>query len=262
MVAGIAHEINNPISFIDGNLVHAKDYLQDLLHLVTLYQNTYPNPSIEIQNVLQTIDFEFIQEDFSKLATSMQVGADRIRSIVDSLRNFSRIDETGAKAIDIHEGLNNTLTILHHRLQTTDPPIAVVKNYGNLSPIVCYPGPLNQVFMSILTNAIDVLIEQQETQRGAVPYIEISTAQANNNQMIITIRDNGPGISDAIKSQIFDPFFTTKPVGQGTGMGLAISYQIITQQHQGQLLVDSELGIGTCFEIRLPVVADNLSSTF
>lgn len=257
MVAGIAHEINNPISFIDGNLDHAKAYMQDLLHLVNLYQTAYPTPRQDIQTALESLDLDFIQKDFSKLATSMQVGADRIRSIVDSLRNFSRLDETGSKVVDIHEGLNSTLRILHHRLQTTDPEIQVVKNYGNLSPIVCYPGPLNQVFMNVLSNAIDALADAQtngdaEFSQIDPPLIEISTTQLDSQQTVISIRDNGPGISEAVKAQIFDPFFTTKPVGQGTGMGLAISYQVIAQQHQGQLLVESEPGQGTCFEIRLP----------
>ncbi|NEQ51337.1 MAG: PAS domain S-box protein [Leptolyngbya sp. SIO3F4] len=252
MVAGIAHEINNPISFIDGNLDHAKEYMQDLLHLVSLYQTAYPNPSSDIQTTLENLDLSFIQKDFFKLATSMQVGTDRIRSIVDSLRNFSRLDETGAKVVDIHNGLNNTLRILRHRLQATEPVIQVVKNYGNLSPIVCYPGPLNQVFMNVLTNSIDALVNFHAEASTFMPQIEISTEQTVDQQTVISIRDNGPGIPDKIKTQIFDPFFTTKPVGQGTGMGLAISYQVITQQHQGKLMVDSTPGKGTCFEIRLP----------
>ncbi|MBT9315282.1 PAS domain S-box protein [Leptothoe spongobia TAU-MAC 1115] len=260
MVAGIAHEINNPISFIDGNLDHAKEYMTDLLHLVSLYQTAYPSPRHDIQSVLESLDLDFIQKDFFKLATSMQVGADRIRSIVDSLRNFSRLDETGAKVVDIHDGLNSTLRILHHRLQTIDPAIQVVKNYGNLSPIVCYPGPLNQVFMNVLTNAIDALADARTNSstgspQTASPQIEISTSQPGGRQTVISICDNGPGISDTVKAQIFDPFFTTKPVGQGTGMGLAISYQVITQQHQGQLLVESVHGKGTCVEIRLPLAS-------
>ncbi|MGD1857533.1 MAG: PAS domain-containing protein [Leptolyngbyaceae cyanobacterium] len=253
MVAGVAHEINNPISFIDGNLLHAKEYIQDLLHLVMLYQNAYPNPGKEIQNALQTLDLDFIRKDFFRLAASMQSGTDRIRHIVDSLRNFSRLDETGAKAVDIHEGLNSTLTILRHRLQTTELPIQVVKNYSSLSPVVCYPGPLNQVFMNILTNAIDALVAAHDDKSLTdVPKIEITTCQ-NRQQTVITICDNGPGISNALKEKIFDPFFTTKAVGHGTGMGLAISYQIVTHQHHGQLTVDSVLGQGACFKICLPM---------
>ncbi|MEA5466631.1 ATP-binding protein [Leptothoe sp. PORK10 BA2] len=253
MVAGIAHEINNPISFIDGNLDHAKDYVQELLHLVKLYQSAYPSPGPAIQTALENLDLDFLQADFLKLATSMQVGADRIRTIVDSLRNFSRLDETGAKLVDIHEGLNSTLTILRHRLQSTDMPIEVVKNYGSLPPIVCYPGPLNQVFMNVLTNAIDALGQRPRDQSPWSPQIEISTAQKDHGHIVISISDNGAGISEAAKAQIFDPFFTTKPVGQGTGMGLAISYQIVTQQHRGQLLLRSEPGGGTCFDIYLPM---------
>ncbi|MEM7795334.1 MAG: ATP-binding protein [Cyanobacteria bacterium P01_C01_bin.118] len=250
MVAGIAHEINNPISFIDGNLDHAKDYVQELLYLVSLYQQTYPNPKAEVQAALKSLDLDFIQADFSKLATSMQVGADRIRNIVDSLRKFSRLDETGAKVVDIHEGLDSTLTILQHRLNTSEIKIEVVKHYGAHTPILCYPGPLNQVFMNVLTNAIDALVDSQTKDNILSPRIEISTTQSHHT--VITICDNGPGIEAAVITQIFDPFFTTKPVGYGTGMGLAISYQIVTEQHHGQLLVESTPGRGTCFEIRLP----------
>ena len=252
MVAGIAHEINNPISFIDGNLDHAKDYIQELLYLVSLYQQAYPNPKKEVQAALESLDLDFLQEDFAKLATSMQVGADRIRNIVDSLRKFSRLDETGSKVVDIHEGLDSTLTILQHRLNTPEINIEVVKNYGAQAPILCYPGPLNQVFMNVLTNAIDALIESLAKNNISSPRIEISTTQSDHGRTVIAISDNGPGIEAAVITQIFDPFFTTKPVGQGTGMGLAISYQIVTEQHRGQLLVDSTPGQGTCFEIRLP----------
>lgn len=251
MVAGIAHEINNPISFIDGNLSHAREYIEDLLNLITLYQQTYPCPAPDIQTALNDVDIDFIQQDFTKLATSMQVGANRIRRIVNSLRNFSRLDESGAKVVDLHEGLNSTLALLEHRLQLTEPPIRVIHNHGVPAPIVCYPGPLNQVFMNILTNAIDVLSDSLVTPN---PCIEIFTTQLAPYQATIRIRDNGPGMSDQVKAQIFDPFFTTKPVGQGTGMGLAISYQIITQQHQGELLVKSAPGQGTEFEIRIPKI--------
>lgn len=253
MVAGIAHEINNPINFIDGNLTHADVYVQDLLKLVNLYQKTYPQPTPTIQKALKKLDIAFIQQDFSKLIASMQFGTERIQSIVSSLRNFSRIRETGLKTVNLHEGLDSTLAILHHRLQTTEPSIKVVQHYGDLPSVVCYPGQLNQVFMHILTNAIDALVEHQALNVPSnLPTIEVETAYSNDEQVVVTIRDNGPGMPKAVQAQIFDPFFTTKPVGQGTGMGLAISYQIVTQQHQGQLLVDSVLGQGTTFEIRVP----------
>lgn len=253
MVAGIAHEINNPISFIDGNLDYAKDYVKELLHLVNLYRTAYPDPDKTVQTALKNLDLDFIQDDFFKLATSMQVGTDRIRTIVDSLRNFSRLGETGAKVVDVHEGLDSTLTLLNHRLQITNSPIEVVKHYGHLTPILCYPGLLNQVFMNVITNAIDALRDTQLNRSASPPRIEISTVQLDQGQTVIAIRDNGPGIDVAVKERIFDPFFTTKPVGQGTGIGLAISHQIVTQQHQGQLLVKSISGQGTCFEIWLPL---------
>ncbi|MBE9070446.1 PAS domain-containing protein [Leptolyngbya cf. ectocarpi LEGE 11479] len=255
MVAGIAHEINNPINFIDGNLTHADAYVRDLLKLVNLYQKHYPQPTPAIQKALKKLDIAFIQQDFSKLITSMQFGTERIQSIVSSLRNFSRIRETGLKTVNLHEGLDSTLAILHHRLQTTEPPIKVVQHYGKLPSVVCYPGQLNQVFMHILTNAIDALVEHQALNVPSnLPTIAVETAYRDDEQVVVTIRDNGPGMPEAVQAQIFDPFFTTKPVGQGTGMGLAISYQIITQQHQGQLLVDSVLGQGTTFEIRVPSI--------
>lgn len=255
MVAGIAHEINNPINFIDGNLTHADAYVQDLLELVELYQTTYPQPTPAIKKALKKLDIAFIQQDFSKLIASMQFGTERIQKIVSSLRNFSRIRETGLKTVNLHEGLDSTLAILQHRLQTTEPPIHVVQHYGELPPVVCYPGQLNQVFMHILTNAIDALVEHQALNVPPdIPTIEVRTAYSDNEQAIVSIRDNGPGMPRAVQAQIFDPFFTTKPVGQGTGMGLAISYQIVTQQHQGQLLVNSVLGKGTTFEIRVPTM--------
>ncbi|WP_094678884.1 ATP-binding sensor histidine kinase [Hydrocoleum sp. CS-953] len=251
MVAGIAHEINNPITFISGNISHARGYVEDLLDLLNLYQENSV-PSVVIQDKLQEIDLEFLCDDIEKIFDSMQVGGDRIRQIILGLRNFSRLDESQRKQVDIHEGLENTLMILQHRLRVngSQPDIVIVKNYGQLPPVNCYPSQLNQVFLSILTNAIDALIisEVQEC-----PKIRIATQIQNNQTIRISIADNGPGMSATVQQRIFDPFFTTKPVGQGKGLGLSISYQIVTEQHGGKLRCISQLEKGTEFMIDIPI---------
>ncbi|NEO18078.1 MAG: HAMP domain-containing protein [Moorea sp. SIO4A5] len=250
MVAGIAHEMNNPINFIYGNLFFASDYIEDLLSLVELYQQYYPNPDPEIQNQLEEIDLEFLAQDLPKIIASMKGGAERIREIVLSMRNFSRLDEAKIKPVNIHEGIDNTLVLLSNRLK---PGIEVIKQYGDLPLVDCYPAQLNQVFMSILENALDA-IEHKSVESCPSPVftIRIQTELVDQNWVVIRIADNGPGIAAAIKDRIFDPFFTTKDPGKGTGLGLAISYQIITH-HRGKIEVASEPGQGAEFVISLPI---------
>ncbi|MFB8789949.1 MAG: PAS domain S-box protein [Potamolinea sp.] len=256
MIAGIAHEINNPVSFIYGNLTPANQYFQDLLELLELYQQTYPNPTPEIENLAEDIDLEFLVEDWSKLMNSMQVGTQRISDIVLSLRNFSRLDEKELKLVDIHEGIDNTLLILQHRLRAEGhrPAIELIKNYGQLPLITCYASQLNQVFMNILSNGIDAL-EKQTSSR----VITISTTVGTENKkfnfpyVVIRIADNGLGMSEEVLHQIFDPFFTTKPVGSGTGLGLSISYQIVEEKHKGQISCISDPGERTEFIVEIPV---------
>jgi two-component system, NtrC family, sensor kinase len=254
LVAGIAHEINNPVNFIYGNLKHTDDYTQQLLCLLELYQKHYPYPEPEIQNAKQEADIEYLTEDLPKMLTSMKIGANRIREIVLSLRIFSRLDEAEFKNADIHEGIDSTLLILQHRLksQSDRPKITVIKEYSEIPKIQCFAGQLNQVFMNILANAIDALEEAFQNGFCPDPIIRISSAQVNEN-VVIQIVDNGIGIPEAIQSHIFDPFFTTKPVGKGTGMGLSISYQIITEKHGGYLRCISSPGQGTEFVIAIPI---------
>jgi len=253
MVAGVAHEINNPVNFIYGNLVPARDYTADILGLLGLYQETYPDPVDLIQEEIEAIDLDFISEDLPRLLDSMQVGAERIREIVLSLRNFSRLDEAAMKKADLHEGLDSTLMILQNRLKAKGdrPGVEVTKNYGQLPKIFCYPGQLNQVFMNLLSNAIDAL----EEHNIAEPKIMITTELIDKTQAVIRLADNGPGIPEKVRQRLFDPFFTTKPVGKGTGLGLAISYQIIVEKHQGQLMCISEVGQGATFVIQIPVIS-------
>ncbi|MEA5567098.1 ATP-binding protein [Anabaena sp. UHCC 0399] len=253
MVAGIAHEINNPVNFIHGNLAHVQEYAENLLNFVQLYQKYYPEPVSEIVDEAENIELEFIQEDLPKMLDSMKIGTDRIRRIVLSLRNFSRLDESAFKAVDIHEGIDSTLLILQHRLKDTPeyPAIQIIKNYGNLPLIECYPGQLNQVFMNILVNAIDALEEQQSRQKKN--QITISTSIKDSQWVQIAIADNGSGIPEDVQSKIFQPFFTTKPSGKGTGMGMSISLQIITEKHGGKLDCFSTIGQGTEFIIQIPV---------
>ncbi|OUL37849.1 serine/threonine protein kinase [Nostoc sp. T09] len=257
LVAGVAHEINNPVNFIYGNLNHANEYTQEVLGLLELYQKHYPSPHPEIEEEALAIDLEFLLEDLPKLLSSMRVGADRIRKIVASLRIFSRMDEAERKAVNIHDGIDSTLMILQHRLKAKPehPGIEVVKHYGNLPQVECYAGELNQVFMNVLSNAIDVLEDSLVNHQGQItnPIITIHTQQVDANQVEIHIADNGLGMPESVRQRLFDPFFTTKPVGKGTGMGLSISYQIVTEKHGGSLSCISALGEGAEFIIRLPV---------
>ncbi len=265
LVAGIAHEINNPVNFIYGNLAHATHYTRDLLSILSLYQNYYPVIPKELEEECENADLEFLVEDLPKLLNSMQIGADRIREIVRSLRNFSRLDESEVKAVNIHEGIDSTLLILNNRLKPKAhrPGIQILKNYGKIPPIQCYPSQLNQVFMNLIANAIDALEETNIRQNRTYQDLEANPNQIVlsttihpelENWVIIDVKDNGSGVPEEIRPKLFDPFFTTKAIGQGTGMGLAISYQIIVEKHQGKLSCFSELGKGTTFRIEIPVV--------
>jgi two-component system NtrC family sensor kinase len=251
LVAGIAHEINNPVNFIHGNLTHVKEYTQSLLEFVQLYQKHYPNPVDEIQERAEALDLEFLQEDLLKMLSSMKMGSDRIRHLILSLRNFSRLDEAQLKGVDIHAGIDSTLVILQHRLKAKPdfPPIKIIKDYTQLPEVECYPSQLNQVFMNILSNAIDAL----EESAIASPTIIIRTSTINSNWVEVAIVDNGVGIQEALCSQLFNPFFTTKPVGKGTGLGLSISYQIVTEKHGGKIECYSNVGQGTEFVVQIPV---------
>jgi two-component system NtrC family sensor kinase len=251
MVAGIAHEINNPVNFIGGNIDYANQYIQDLAALVTLYQEYYPNPPDAILQHIEEIELEFLREDLPKTLSSMKMGADRIHEIVVSMRNFSRSDDGNMKSADIHEGIDSTLVILNHRLKQG---IQVIKQYGNLPGVECSPAQLNQVFMNVIGNAIDALEEVKKGDKGYSPTIWISTEVTADNTVTVKIRDNGPGIAPGCAQQIFDPFFTTKSIGKGTGLGLAISYQIVAKHH-GKIEVNSQIGQGTEFVITLPVAA-------
>ncbi|MEP0871462.1 PAS domain S-box protein [Trichocoleus desertorum AS-A10] len=262
LVAGVAHEINNPVSFIYGNVKYADEYVQTVLHLLTLYQQQCPDPVDELQAALEGIDLEFLATDLQKLLQSMKVGAERIREIVLSLRNFSRLDEAEMKAVDIHEGLDNTLLILKNRLKAHagHPGITVLPEYGDLPLVECYAGQLNQVFMNILSNAIDVLEDSQDQSAEQPGVIHVCTTVQADQWVVIRIADNGPGISETVQRRLFDPFFTTKPVGRGVGLGLSISYQIVVEKHGGRLKCHSIAGQGTEFVIEIPSSAALRSS--
>ncbi|MBL1197820.1 MAG: ATPase [Nostoc sp. GBBB01] len=290
LVAGIAHEINNPVNFIAGNIVHAIEYSENLLSLIKLYQQCYPEPAGEIKTAIAQIELDFLTRDLPQLLNSMKVGTKRIEEIILSLRNFSRLDESEKKLVDIHEGIESTLLILQSRFKNhqIEPNIKVIKEYTNLPLVECYPGLLNQVFMNILANAIDAIEERigskewevgsqdvasgfcklgdkrstedvnhnsTNTQNSTLskPEIHIRTEFINPKEVIIRIADNGSGIPENLQKRLFDPFFTTKPVGKGTGLGLSISYQIIVEKHRGQLQCISASGKGTEFIIKIPV---------
>ena len=290
LVAGIAHEINNPINFIYGNLSPAIQYIHDLLNLIDAYQLDFPKPPPRIENLINALDLNFLKEDLLDLMGSMGRGADRIRQIVLSLRNFSRLDQAEMKLVDIHEGIDSTMLILQHRLRETPArtTIQVIKKYGQLPLVNCYPGQLNQVFLHLLNNAIDALQDGGKYERVGVgeksvlpgskneafadssnfsdsgtstemvlpypiPTIWISTELKDGNTVKIRIADNGIGVAESVRASLFDPFVTTKPTGSGMGLGLAISYQIVVQQHKGKLICCSSPRQGAEFVIEIPV---------
>ena len=260
LVAGVAHEINNPVNFIYGNLNHADRYIQDLLGLLKIYEKHYPNATQEIEEQAEAIDLEFMRQDLPKLLSSMKMGAQRIREIVLSLRNFSRVDEMEKKEVDIHEGIDSTLMILQYRLKAKPEHMGILveKSYGDLPPVECYPGQLNQVFMNILSNALDAL-EERDRKRSLKAIEEnpsricICTEIDDLDKIVIRIIDNGPGISKEVQERMFEPFFTTKPIGKGTGLGMSISYQIIAEKHGGYLQCNSLPGKGSEFLIEIPL---------
>ncbi len=265
LVAGIAHEINNPVNFIYGNLNHAVGYARDLLAVLDAYQQELAQPSASLCDRIDAVDLEFVREDFPKMLSSMQIGADRIRQIVLSLRTFSRLDEAEMKPVNIHEGLDSTLLILQHRLKPKagTASIKISKNYSELPLVECYASQLNQVFMNVLSNAIDALEDYSDSFQTADSigtYAEItictrlmSAADHSIPRVVIRIIDNGPGISEVHQRRLFDPFFTTKPAGKGTGLGLSICYQIIVERHGGSLRCISHPGQGTEFWIEIPI---------
>jgi signal transduction histidine kinase len=264
LVAGVAHEINNPVNFIHGNIEPLKEYLHNFSTVINLYRTHYPQPVHQIENYIKYIDLEFILKDTNQVIASLEVGTKRIREIVLSLRNFSRLDEADMKEVNLHEGIDNTLLILQHRIKEKPQhsEIEIIKEYGDLPLIECYPGQLNQVFMNILNNAIDAmdsytadnnLIETTSINKKII----IKTKMINNKFITIHIADNGAGIPAEIRNRIFDPFFTTKPVGKGTGLGLSISYQIVTATHRGSLQYITVPGKGTEFIIKLPIKQKN-----
>ncbi len=263
LVAGIAHEINNPVGFVQGNIDYLDNYVQDLLDLLAAYQQQYPDPPEEIRAIAANIDLPYIQADLPNIVKSMTLGTDRIASIVSSLRNFSRLDESEHKPADIHEGIDGTLLILESRLKANGPypRIEVIQQYQEMPPVLCYPGSLNQVFMNLIANAIDAIEDKQKAlldgdQANYQPQIIIQT-ERTQSAVIIRIQDNGDGMEESVKARLFNPFFTTKPVGKGTGLGLAISHQIIYEKHQGQLTCQSQVGVGTEFVIALPLRPDS-----
>ncbi|WP_427157071.1 ATP-binding protein [Aliinostoc sp. HNIBRCY26] len=260
LVAGIAHEINNPVSFIHGNIHYAYSYVQNLVDMLSLYQKIYPEPDGQIKAKMEELEIDFIVSDLLQLLNSIKTGSDRIRDIVLGLRTFSRLDEAEYKKANLHDGLNSTLMLLQHRLKAHGdfPGITVIKHYGKLPRIPCFAGQLNQVFMNILVNAIDAIEEryaQQTTDKNQQNpgCIRINTSIADAKWVRIAIADNGLGMSEEIQQKIFNPFFTTKPVGKGTGLGMAISYQIIIEKHGGKLDCFSQLAQGTEFVIYIPL---------
>jgi len=258
LVAGIAHEINNPINFIHGNIDHACTYVQNLFDLLSLYQEIYPEPDHRITSLIEAIELEFVIDDLFKLLNSMQMGSDRICRIVAGLRTFSRLDEAEYKEADLHNGLDSTLMLLQHRLNSRGdrPAVTVVRDYGQLPKIPCFSGQLNQVFMNILVNAIDA-IEELYTKRTHQENqchpgcITICTSMINQ-WVRIAISDNGLGMPEQVRQKIFNPFFTTKPIGKGTGLGMSISYQIVVEKHGGKLDCFSTVEKGTEFVIQIP----------
>ncbi|OAB62581.1 hypothetical protein AY599_26385 [Leptolyngbya valderiana BDU 20041] len=259
LVAGVAHELNNPVSFVYGNITYAQDYSRDLFEVLEIYRQHYPNPTQAVAETIETVDLDYIRRDFPRLLDSMKTGAKRIQKIVESLRSFSRLDEAECKRANINAGIESTLEIVSGRLSATPQrrAIALVKALGDLPEIECYPGSLNQAVLSLLNNAIEVLEERLKREPDFAPRLEVTTEVISNEAfgkaIAIVIGDNGFGIDESIRDKIFDPFFTTKPIGRGTGMGLANAYQIVVDRHRGQLQCISHPGRGTVFRIEIPM---------
>ena len=257
MIAGIAHEINNPINFIASNVDPLREHINNMAEILRIYQQEHPQPSPELAAILEDLEPDFIFEDSLKIINSLTLGAERIRGISTSLRTFSRSDTETKIPANLHEGLDSTLMILQHRLKSSDhrPAISILKSYGELPLLPCYPGQINQVFMNLLANAIDALEESAlkgQTLNSELQ-IQITTQTTSDQQIVVCIADNGIGMNELVKQRLFEPLFTTKPVGKGTGLGLAIAHQIVSEKHSGTLEVQSELGRGTQFLIRLPI---------
>lgn len=261
LVAGVAREINNPVNFIYGNISYALEYTEDLINIINLYQQHYPNPQEEIEAEIESSELEFIKDDFPKMFHSMQLGADRIREIVLSLRHFARQEAFEMSSVNLHEGIDSTLMILHNRLKfkSDRPAIEVMRDYSpNLPQVECYAGEMNQVFMNLLANAIDAIKEWNKQRlpeqiKAHPSVIRISTEVTSTNCVTIRISDNGPGISEEVRRHIFNPFFTTKPPGKGTGIGLSISWQIVVEKHGESLGCLSVPTCGTELKIEIPI---------
>lgn len=260
LVASVAHEISNPVNFIFANLTHVDCCTRDLLDLIDLYQQGHTHNDPEIQDKIEEIDLDFLKEDLPKMLNSMQMGAQRLGELVLTLRNFSRLDAAEMKPFNIHEGIDSTLLILRDRLKekSGQAAIEVIKEYGNLPLVECYAGQLNQVFMNLLSNAIDALHQKNSdsSDDGSEkfhPTITIRTQVVESHRVEISIKDNGSGVPQSVIAKIFDPFFTTKDVGEGTGLGLSISYQIVVEKHGGQFHCISAPGQGAEFLIEIPV---------
>lgn len=264
LVAGVAHEINNPVNFVYGNLTYLAEYTENMMRLLGLYEEALPEPTAEITETVEEIDLDFIQTDLPRLIDSMRIGTERIQDIVRSLRNFSRHDEADLKSVNLHDGIDNSLIILQHRLKARGDlgEIQVVKKYGDLPAVECHAGQLNQVFTNILANAIDAL-ETKRKDRSTphpIPQITIETQRLSGDRVRVNISDNGAGMPDSVRQRMFDPFFTTKDIGVGTGLGMSISYQIVTERHSGNLSCQSVPGKGTTLSLELPVRATQTSS--
>ncbi|MGA7934552.1 MAG: ATP-binding protein [Kovacikia sp.] len=275
MVAGISHEINNPINFIYGNLPYVEEHVQGLLKVLQVYQEVYPGDAVAIQAVLEEVELDFLLEDLPRIVNSMKLGTDRIRELVLTLRNFYRLDEAEMATADLHEGIEGTLLLLQHRYKQG---IEIIKEFGEIPPVECHINQINQVFMNLLSNAIDALEEAMVSDQWAMddgrqesesmsqesatpqdpdqrrsPTIRIQTECLEKEHVRITISDNGPGIPLEAQAHLFEPFFTTKPMGVGTGLGLSISHQIVTETHGGQISCHSTLEGGTAFVVELPI---------
>ncbi|WP_413160574.1 response regulator [Capilliphycus salinus ALCB114379] len=263
LVAGIAHEINNPISFISGNIEPAHQYIQDLIKLIKLYQDEYPQPSQAIEDMTEEIDLDFLISDVHQIIASMKNGVNRICTIILALRIFSRLDESDIKLVNLHEGINSTLLLLEHRLKLPhhQGEIKIIKNYDELPKITCYASQLNQVFLNLLNNAIDAIEAKlaQGKMESNNPTIWVTTEFPDENSVAIRIKDNGIGISSDVKSRLFDPFFTTKAVGKGSGLGLMTSYQIVVEKHRGKLNFNSVFGEGAEFIVEIPINQGKIS---